>query len=502
VLGGLLFVRGFHTWRAALLEAGAFAVLAAALSFPSLWVVSNFISGTTNTLTAGGELGNLLHRLSTWQAFGIWPTGDFRRPLSAHIAPSYVLIGMELLALIIGVLWALRRGRGWPLVFFAASLIGWGYVSARSNAWGDAKALMIVSPAVIAAAMLGPASLWELGRRPEALLVAAALAFGVLWTNALAYRGLDLAPHARLSELDQIGHRFAGQGPTLYTEFEEFGKHFLHEDQATGSDESWQDPPHATFANGAGTAFGFSSDIDFLAPSYVQRFRTLVLRRAGNAARPPADYRLAYSGRFYEVWQKTPAPRVLAHLALGNRVQDAGVPRCSDVRALTKAGAGQLAYVERPQLPVLQPTQARHPATWVPDPADPTNLIPAGGAGALTGTVRVTEPSRYTVWVQGSFDRGFVVLVDGRRVGIVQHEQNPRGQYAAAGSIALSPGPHTITLQRPGRHLFHPGDGGRDRQLGPIVLDPASDTRTVRRLPLSGWRSLCGRSLDWIEAIR
>jgi hypothetical protein len=87
-------------------------------------------------------------------------------------------------------------------------------------------------------------------------------------------------------------------------------------------------------------------------------------------------------------------------------------------------------------------------------------------------------------------------------VGIVQHEQNPRGQYAAAGSIALSPGPHTITLQRPGRHLFYPGDGGRDRQLGPIVLDPASDTRTVRRLPLSGWRSLCGRSLDWIEAIR
>ncbi|HEY1596934.1 MAG TPA: hypothetical protein VGF74_16170, partial [Thermoleophilaceae bacterium] len=56
VLGGLLFVRGFHTWRAALLEAGAFAVLAAALSFPSLWVVSNFISDTTSTLTAGSEL--------------------------------------------------------------------------------------------------------------------------------------------------------------------------------------------------------------------------------------------------------------------------------------------------------------------------------------------------------------------------------------------------------------------------------------------------------------
>jgi hypothetical protein len=92
--------------------------------------------------------------------------------------------------------------------------------------------------------------------------------------------------------------------------------------------------------------------------------------------------------------------------------------------------------------------------------------------------------------------------VDGHRVGTVQHELNPRGQYLEAGAIALSPGRHTITALRPGRLLFYPGDGGRNRLLGPIVLDPASDTRTIRRLPISQWRSLCGKSLDWVEAIR
>jgi hypothetical protein len=234
----------------------------------------------------------------------------------------------------------------------------------------------------------------------------------------------------------------------------------------------------------------------------VQRFRTLVLRRAGNATRPPSDYRLVYSGRFYEVWQKQATPTVVAHLALGDRVQPTGVPRCSDVKALSKVGGTTLNYVERPELPVLEPTQAKHPSTWVPDPADPTNLIASGGGGTLTGTVQIDQPSRYTVWVQGSFDRGFSVLVDGHRVGVVQHELNPRGQYAAAGQIQLSPGPHTITLVRPAKRLLDPGDGGLNRQLGPIVLDPAFDSRAIHQLPISDWRQLCGKRLDWVEAIK
>ena len=145
-------------------------------------------------------------------------------------------------------------------------------------------------------------------------------------------------------------------------------------------------------------------------------------------------------------------------------------------------------------------TTARHPRFWTPDGADPTNLRPYG-AGTLTGSLTVATPGRYAVWVQGSFGRGYTVLVDGLRVGQVKNQLNPRGEFGLAGNVELAPGRHTIQLVRPSGSLY-PGDGGRNRLLGPVVLDPASDARTVKEIPAAGWRQLCGRRLDWIESIR
>jgi hypothetical protein len=503
VLVALVVARGAHAWRAVALEAALFCAVAALLSYPSLAVVGNFIHSTTASLTSGTEFGNLLGRLNGWQALGIWPVGDFRLQLTDNVALGYALLGLEAVAIALGVLWAVRRAAGWPLVFMAASLIGWGYITARSNAWGDAKALMILSPAVVAAAMLGPPSLWGARRRVEATLLAAAIAAGVLWTNALAYHDADLAPRNRLAELARIGERFAGQGPALYTEFEEFNKHFLRQLDPTGSNESWQDNPRASLATGGSTRFGFSSDIDELASPYVQRFRMLVLRRSGSASRPPSDYRLVFEGRFYDVWRKDPAaPVVVRHVGLGSPpVQPASVPSCSRLRTLAAAGGGsRLAFVQRPDLPVLFPADAKHPRLWFPDGADPTNLRPYG-RGVLTGTIRVAQAARYTVWVEGSFGRGYSVSVDGHPIGSVRNELNPRGEFDAAGATALSPGLHTIQLVRPGGSLY-PGDGGRNRLLGPIVLDPATDARVVQELPLSRWHELCGMRLDWVETIR
>ena len=44
---------------------------------------------------------------------------------------------------------------------------------------------------------------------------AAAIAAGVLWSNALAYANVWLAPRSQLAELETIGKTFAGDGPTL-----------------------------------------------------------------------------------------------------------------------------------------------------------------------------------------------------------------------------------------------------------------------------------------------
>lgn len=494
---GLLVSRGLHTRRAFVLEAAAFAGVTAVLSYPSLAVVGKFVSGTSDALTGGAQLGNLLGPLSFWHAFGIWPTGDFRLQLTSHATATYLLIGLELAAILFGVLWSLRRSL-WPLVFAAASFIGWAYITARSDEWGDAKAIMILSPAVVALAMLGPAALWQGERRIESLVLAGAVAFGVLWSNALAYHDADLAPRGRLIELAAIGSRFAGQGPALYTEFEEFSKHFLRKEQPSGSNESWQDPPAATLAAGGAPRFGFSSDIDELSNAYVEHFRLLVLRRSGSASRPPSNYRLAYIGHYYNVWRRTGSAPV-QHLALGTPLQPGGVAACSKLQALSRTGS-RLAYVERPLLPVMMPARAQHPAAWAPDGTDPTNLRPYG-PGTLIGRLTVTQPGRYQVWAQGSFGRRLTVYVDNERVGQITSQLNGRGQFASPGGAGLSPGRHTLRLVRPGGSLF-PGDGGRNRLLGPVVLDPATDSRAVRELHASSWHQLCGRRLDWVESLR
>ena len=498
VLLGLFISRGRPKWMHLSKEAVVLFGLAAALAYPSFVVLHSFVRTAGSALTGGTELGNLLGPLNRWQAFGIWPTGDFRLRLSAHTHSTYVLIGFEILALCIGLVWAMRRGKWWPLALLATSAVGWAYVTSRGSPWSDAKALMIISPAIVAVAMLGPAALFDGGRRLAGVALTLPIAFGILWTNALAYHHADLAPRDRLGELAHIGERIAGQGPTLYTESEEFGKHFLRRGNPTGSSEAWQDTPRAALAAGGSPAFGFSTDVDQLALPYVEHFRTLVLRRSGSASRPPSNYRLVSTGRFYKVWQRGPGTPVVKHLALGTPTQPSATPPCSAVQSLAAAGA-RLAFVARPDLPTFLPKRATHPSDWGVEPTDRISLIPSG-PGRVTGTVEVGTSGRYLVWAQGSFSRGFTAFVADHRVGTVRNELNPRGQFALVGEVELPAGRQTIELVRPSGSLA-PGNGAAEL-LGPVVLEPATDSLAVRTLPSSRWRELCGERLDWIEALR
>ena len=61
----------------------------------------------------------------------------------------------------------------------------------------------------------------------------------MLASNALIYHDVSLAPRDRLAELDTVAERTAGRGPVLYTEFEEFAKHFLRDSDPVGASEAF-----------------------------------------------------------------------------------------------------------------------------------------------------------------------------------------------------------------------------------------------------------------------
>src|SRR6266513_1700124 len=98
--------------------------------------------------------------------------------------------------------------------------------------------MAMASPAIPLAAAAGAAALCTAGRRAAGVLLLVAVAAGILWSNALAYRDVNLAPRDQLAELESIGHRIAGRGPTLMTEYQPYGvRHFLRDADPEGASE-------------------------------------------------------------------------------------------------------------------------------------------------------------------------------------------------------------------------------------------------------------------------
>jgi hypothetical protein len=471
----------------------------------------------SSQLTKHGDLGNLAHPLSKWEMLGIWPSGDFRVSLSgyAHQIQSGALLAEGLIALavgsaLLGTAWALRRRAGAPLLLLVGSGTASIYLLARASPYAGSKVLMICSVAIVIVVMLGAAALHDFGSRLGRVgalpgwALAVVLAGGVLWTNVDAYGSAKLAPRAKYGELASIGDRFAGQGPTFYTLGDEFAVHFLRRDQLLDPVISrvivrGGVPPRLT-----NQALHAPWDLDEVDESSLQGFRLLVLGRSPLISRPPADYRLAYRGRFFEVWRRASTPRVLAHLPLGAAGYPASVPSCSAVMTLASQASrerARLAYATRPDRILLGPTQVRYKGRAEPTP----RIGPYGETatdlrqGVLRGGLVVRAPGRYDVWLNGSFSRQLEVHVDGRFVGQTSYEIGPPGQYLRIGSVSLAAGAHTVSIVIPSEPLA-PGELS-NQLLGPVVLAPPPGADPAQEVPPARARSLCGRELDWIEVL-
>ncbi|HEX8754620.1 MAG TPA: hypothetical protein VF731_14500, partial [Solirubrobacterales bacterium] len=75
-------------------------------------------------------------------------------------------------------------------------------------------------------------------------------------------------------------------------------------------------------------------------------------------------------------------------------------------------------------------------------------------------------------------------------------------QFLYFGAVPLARGTHAVTLVLDGQTLG-PGSGGPPEPIGPLVLSPTSaEDPPLRRLPAARARELCGKRLDWIEAVR
>ena len=175
-------------------------------------------------------------------------------------------------------LYVITGGTG-ILLLFALDRVG------LSSPWLNAKGMAAGSAALVAAGVAGAAAIFETGRRTEAAVIGAAIAAGVLWSNGLAYSNAWLAPRGALAELQTIGARYAGQGPTLTTDTEPYGtRHFLRRmDPEAPSERRRRLVP---LLNGQGIDTGVYADLDEFQLGGILEYRTLVLPRSPVASRP------------------------------------------------------------------------------------------------------------------------------------------------------------------------------------------------------------------------
>jgi hypothetical protein len=485
-------------------RAGALAAVALPLSLPPLLATGFLSAPAASTITDRERLANLIEPLSVLQTFGIWPVDDFRlRP--DNKAATYALIAVVVAGLALGLadMWR-RRSRISlaPPVYVGAAAIGCLVVVAVGSPWVTAKALAISSPAFVLLALAGFETLRRRGRGIEAGVAVAVIAGGVLWSNFLGYGGINLGPRDRFAELEEAGERFAGDGPALMTEYEPFGvRHFLGAVDPEGASELRR--RQVPLRDGTLLGKAETADIDELDLNAVLTYRTLVLRRSATASRPPSPYRLVDRGRWYEVWQRPAGapPGVIEHLPLGGRFDPGATPSCDEVRRLAAAVGeeGRLAAVERPPVTTVDLSRVTdRPGGWgassVPGAVDPR------GDGTLRTAVEVGEAGEYELWVGGGFRGGLQVRVDGHPLSSARHELSHSGQYVPLGRVALQRGLHEIELELGGTDL-HPGSRGTPEPLGPLALSTATADLPVTTVPAGDAESLCGRRLDWIEAL-
>jgi hypothetical protein len=480
--------------RQIVIATGAAAVAFGVAALPALPDAFDFYGEGSRLLTSseGSDVGNLLGPVPGWEAFGIWLRHDYRLPTSRPEL-TYAMIGGAAVLALLGGVWSLRARRLGVLLVMAAAVAVW--IVLPAGLYIEGKLLAIMSPAVVLLSITGAWALSRTGHGPEGALLALALAGTVLLSDAMAYRGVYLAPKPRVAELAEIGERFSGQGPAMLPEFEEYGKHYLRELDALVPTDGWT--TQVAQRRRPGPVYANSLDLDELDLGFVQQFPLLVVRRSPVASRPPGSYQLAMRGDYYDVWRRDGSGVSTDHVPAGDADDPTATLQCGRVRRLAADARelGQELLIARRTPPLSLPVRRMaYPPTWA---LAPDKRVVPQGQGRATGALRAPA-GRYRVWVRGTFGRGLDVRVDGRHAGRAEDVQTPGGA-SLVGEVTVAGDRHRVELFRSGGNLL-PGNR-RDEGYDRIFLEPV-ERLPVERVAPARSRSACAGPVDWIEIVK
>jgi hypothetical protein len=522
------------TPRAALGLIAAAAAVAAVAALPTLTHLSGSVQVASNIASTGNP-GNLHSPLRAIQSLGVWLSDSYKlHPRGTSSTLTHALALVALLAAVAGAV-RLLRARAFALAgWIALMLLAWLVVSQSVTTWAGAKALMLSSPVVLLLAWAGVAALASplprlasardaggagvaarrgavargpVRRGSAGLAIAAALGVallgGELVSDAMQYRSSNLAPTARYERLASLDARFRGQGPALFTDFDEYALYELRDLDVGGPDFVFPPPALAGLAGG----YGNPVDLDRAAPAALQRYPLIITRRNPLQSRPPVAYVLAAQNRYYDVWRRAPrAPIAIAHVPLAGdapaQCRAIGALAAREVRAAPSAppAAATLAAAPRPQIVPVALAAASRPARW----GHQRGGLVMSSPGTLRASFRLPAAGLWRVWVQGQLMPPVALAVDGRPLATIAGELSGNSVVPSTvqlHQVSLAGGRHVITVRRSRPGLRPGGRGAAVLDAIFLTLPAEAITLGIVRAPLASWRTLCGRRYEWVEAL-
>ncbi|HTA06494.1 MAG TPA: hypothetical protein VK774_09040, partial [Solirubrobacteraceae bacterium] len=506
-------------------QTGASVLLGGIVLVIAAWPTWRHLSQSLNvaqSIASTGNSGNLAVPLKWTQAFGVWLHSSYKEaPVGLAGTITYVLIAVTLAACSLGTLQLLRTRRFVLAGWIGLTLLAWLVLSRTATTWVDAKALVLTSPVLVLLAWGGVGALLGMRgddrpsatvrprarhRAPAVGLVAALLALaltgGALASDLAQYHSSNLAPTARYEELARIGERFAGRGPALFTDFDEYSLYELRTLDISGPDFVYAPTSLASLVSSPGAQrYGGRVRFELVEPGVLRPYRLIVTRRDPSALPPPAEYALVWQGRYYEVWSRragAPGELALGSTALTKRPEPCALV-ASVVRRAARAHARALATLQPPIVRVPL-ARAKHPRGW--------GRLRSGWAMQHPGTldVRFTLPHRgeWQLWLQGQFMPSIDVAVDGRPLASIAGQLS--GNSLTPDTLAplvlrLPAGRHRLTVTRTGFSLA-PGNGGAAVLEAAFLTPTGTPTRTLEVLPIhAAPGALCRRHYRRVEIV-
>jgi len=327
--------------------------------------VAHFTSKIGSVQSSPGRLGS---PISPGEALAVWPQGDFRIVRGA-VSGSIPAIALGFLAVALGALALFRRRANGVVAVLAAGFVIYVATRIKASDYVQAKALAIIAPAVVLAALLGLWGTREGGGRRQSWAVWLGVAFAAcaLASTLLALRSAPVGFDQRAQDLESLAKRVQGRS-VVFLGLDRFAAYWLRgtlieapggyvpPDVKARSDKPWEQ--------------GLPVDFDTMSPERLDGFQYAITTTAAFQSNPPPNVRLVDRSGDYELWRrtgKTPKQRIL-----NEGLAPAATLNCQTTAGRQIAGESGTATV----LP--------KPVTGTPEGWGPSPIFDAPGSASQT----------------------------------------------------------------------------------------------------------------------